>query len=95
MRKKLNKTSVDGAQASEKPYIIFDRELGGYGLKVTPKGKKIFIYQYRLKGTQKTKRITIGQYLDFVESDGKNIRLTVQSARNLSLIHISEPTRPY
>lgn len=86
MRNKLNKTTVDAAKAAEKPYIIFDRELAGYGLKVTPKGKKIFIYQYRLKGTQKTKRITIGQYLDFVESDGKNIRLTVHSARDIAEI---------
>lgn len=86
MRNKLNKTTVDAAKAADKLYIIFDRELAGYGPKVTPKGKKIFIYQYRLKGTQKTKRITIGQYLDFVENGGKKIRLTVHSARNIAEI---------
>ena len=37
MRNKLNKTTVDAAKATEKPYIIFDTELAGYGLKVTPK----------------------------------------------------------
>lgn len=81
MKKKLTKSTIDSAKAENRTYIIFDTELAGYGLKVTPKGKRIFVYQYRVKGSKKSRRITIGTYLDYVQHNDSSRRLTVHVAR--------------
>jgi integrase len=46
-----------------KPGFYWDTELKGFGLKVTDKGKKVFIVQKRLhRGSKTLKRLTIGGY---------------------------------
>ena len=86
MRRKITKSTIDSAKPSETTYIIFDTELVGYGLKVTPTGKKVFIYQYRLRGSSKSQRITIGRYLDFVENYCERQKLTAYTAREIAEI---------
>lgn len=42
---------------------LWDKRLPGFGVKVTPKGKKVFVYQYRMGGRgTKSKRFTIGPH---------------------------------
>ena len=84
MKIKLTKTTVEAAQPKLKDYIIFDKELAGFGLKITPTGSKIFIYQYRISGSKKTQRYTIGRYLDHVINNNKKQRLTVNNARSIA-----------
>lgn len=59
---KLTKTRVDAAQPGEKDYILWDTDLTGFGLKVTPKGAKTYIFQYRMAGgrAMSVQRITVG-----------------------------------
>src|SRR5262249_3648568 len=41
----------------------WDDELPGFGLKVTPAGRKVYLVQYRLGGRKgRTRRVTIGQH---------------------------------
>lgn len=61
-QQKLTKTRVDAALPGEKDYILWDTDLTGFGLKVTPKGAKTYIFQYRMAGgrAMSVQRITIG-----------------------------------
>ncbi len=61
MPQKLTKRVVDASHPSEKDQLVWDSELKGFGLKVTPKGRKVYVVQYRLPGST-TKRFTIGQH---------------------------------
>lgn len=47
-RDKITKRTLDAAQAGERDYFVWDTSFTGFGFKVTPKGRKTFIYQYRL-----------------------------------------------
>lgn len=58
---KITKAVVDSISSSEKDAFIWDRETKGFGLKITPKGKKVYVVQYRLPGSP-TKRFTIGRH---------------------------------
>lgn len=60
---KITKRAVDAAQPGEKPLLLWDDELRGFGLKVTPAGKKVYIFQYRMGGrSTDTRRYTIGTH---------------------------------
>lgn len=57
---KITKRIIDAASPAEKDSFLWDDELTGYGVKVTPAGKKVFILQYRL-GRQ-SRRLTLGAF---------------------------------
>jgi len=59
---KLTKRVVDAAQPSEVDTFVWDSELAGFGLKVTPTGRKVYLYQYRARGVNSTSRVTIGRH---------------------------------
>jgi hypothetical protein len=54
----ISKKTVDAARAGGTDRFLWDDRLAGFGLKVTPAGRKVFILQYRSVG--RTRRITIG-----------------------------------
>ena len=63
LRRRLTKTVIDGLQAGPKDFICWDTELRGFGCKVTPAGKKVFIVQYRIGGRgSRVRKFTIGAY---------------------------------
>ncbi|RUO97999.1 site-specific integrase [Hyphomicrobium sp.] len=64
MRKKIVKSAVDGAVATAgKPIFIFDTELPGFTLKITPTGRKVFQLRYRMGGrAARLVTYTIGRY---------------------------------
>ena len=57
---KLVKRLVESTGVAEKDVFVWDTELRGFGLKVTPRGKKIYIAQYRPRGESMVKRFTLG-----------------------------------
>jgi integrase len=65
MRAKVTKRSVDAAQSSGKRLYVYDTELKGFGLLVTPKGHKSYFVEFRPgSGGRKApkKRVTIGTH---------------------------------
>ena len=60
-KKKLTIRLIEEAQPSSKDVIVWDSELTGFGLKVTPKGKKTFFLQYRTLD-HIARKPTIGAY---------------------------------
>lgn len=81
---RINKTSVDAAQPGDKDWLLWDDKLPGFGLKVTPAGSKVYIYQYRIGGRgAKVRRFTIG----------KHGKLTADKARKQAEIVAGETTQ--
>ena len=65
MATKLTKRTLDALEPREKPYVVFDGALPGFGLQVTPSGAKSFILEYRANGGGRGVaeiRLTLGRY---------------------------------
>lgn len=60
---RLTKRIVETANPSVKDMFLWDGELKGFGLKVTPKGRRVFVVQYWSPSLHRTrKRITLGTF---------------------------------
>jgi integrase len=60
---RITKSSVDAARSGEKDQLLWDDRLPGFGCKVTRKGSKVFVYQYRMGGRgSPVRRYTIGKF---------------------------------
>ncbi len=57
---KITRKTVEAAQPGPRDEFLWDSELRGFGLKVSPKGRKVFVAQYRVRKTGATRRVTIG-----------------------------------
>ncbi len=65
MRKRITKRSVDSLEPGPRPVFLWDTEISGFGCKVTPAGRKIYIFQYRVRGQSNNtapKRVTLGKH---------------------------------
>jgi integrase len=60
MEKKITKRVVDALRPGDKDVFVWDTDMTGFGLKITPAGRKVYIVQYRHAGV--TKRYTIGKH---------------------------------
>jgi integrase len=59
----ITKRAVDAAKAARTDLFLWDRTLRGFGVKVTPSGRKVYIVQYRIGGRHgRTRRYTIGEH---------------------------------
>ena len=60
---KLTKRNVDAAEPGPKDRFIWDEDLRGFGLRITPRGSKSYVFQYRMGGREAgTSRYTIGKH---------------------------------
>jgi integrase len=59
----LTKSVIDNLPAQSRDAVHWDAGLPGFGVKVTPKGRKVFIVMYRLAGAgSRLRKYTIGPY---------------------------------
>ena len=49
-RLRLTKSAIDALPTPDKETVYWDETLPGFGLKITPAGKKVFIALYRTAG---------------------------------------------
>jgi integrase len=62
-RIKLTKNAVDALPATKSDVVYWDSASPGFGVKVTPRGRKVFIVLYRTGGAgSKLRKYTIGPY---------------------------------
>lgn len=62
-KQRLTKRFVDGLEAAEGRLIAWDNEVPGFGVRVSPSGRKTFLLQYRLKGQGRStapKKMSLG-----------------------------------
>jgi len=72
----ITKRTVDAAKAGERDQFIWDNEVHGFGLKVTPAGGRVYIYQYRIARPGEAERTPAKRY-----TIGKHGNLTPEQAR--------------
>jgi integrase len=58
----LTKTAIDRATPAPTPFVLWDDELGGFGCKIHPTGRRSFVVQYRRPGSRRLYQITLGAY---------------------------------
>ena len=59
---KIGERTVAALQPQTTDVYLWDRELAGFGLKLTPAGTKTYLVQYRIGGRRgRTRRVTIGK----------------------------------
>src|SRR6266446_4496728 len=62
-RIRLTKSAIDSLPTSKSDVVYWDAGYPGFGVKVTPKGRKVFIVLYRTGGAgSKLRKYTIGPY---------------------------------
>ena len=58
---RITKEAVEAIRKGSEDAYLWDEKLKGYGVKVTPGGKRVYLIQYRLGGRKgRTRRVTIG-----------------------------------
>ena len=80
----ITKRLVDAAEASDQDKFLWDRDIVGFGLKVSPTGRKIYVLQFRMGGRgSPTRRYTIGKHGAPWTPDGarKEARLLLEQVR--------------
>lgn len=75
-RAALTKRTVDAAKPTTRDQFIWDDEVPGFGLKVTPAGGKVYVYQYRIARPGEAERTSAKRY-----TIGKHGNLTPDQAR--------------
>lgn len=70
MKRAITKSNIDEIDCGETDTFIWDIALIGFGVKITPRNRRIFIYQYK-DDRNKTKRLTIGRIGDLTVSQAK------------------------
>jgi integrase len=83
----ITKRAVDASKARKADSYLWDRELPGFGLKVTPAGRKVYLVQYRLGGRKgRTRRVTIGQHGEltpaFARAEAKRLLGEIAAGRD-------------
>src|SRR6266566_6994313 len=62
-RMKLTKTVIDALPNPSKDIVYWDAGCPGFGVKVTPRGRKVFVVLYRTAGGgSRLRKYTIGPY---------------------------------
>jgi integrase len=83
---RITKSSVDATTSGAKDTMLWDDKLSGFGLKVTPTGSKVYVFQYRLGGRgAKVRRYTIGPHGKFTPDGARKEaeRLAMLAARGV------------
>lgn len=72
---KLTKRAVDAVEATGRRYVIYDAELKGFGLKITPSGGKTWCVEYRAGAGGRSinkRRMVLGATSTFTPDEARN-----------------------
>ncbi len=78
MKMRLTKTAVEAIPPGSRDAYAWDATVRGFGLKVTPKGSRIFILKYRAAGTQRW--LTIGRHGEITAEEARTKAVKLRAA---------------
>jgi hypothetical protein len=79
---KLTKSAIDALPTPAKDIVYWDSGCPGFGVKVTPKGRKVFIVLYRTGGAgSRLRKYTIGPYGRVTPHQARGAALKIFAAR--------------
>jgi integrase len=96
MNAKITKRLVDATQPENRDVFVWDSEVSGFGLKVTPRGSKKYIFQYRMGGRgHPTRRYTIGSHGVFTPDEARDtaIKLRAQVSHGIDPLKLKAEQR--
>ena len=74
---------VEALNAGDRDQYIWDFELPGFGVKVTPAGSRVYLVQYRLGGRKgRTRRITIGRHGSITAEAARETAIRIKETIN-------------
>ena len=79
MRARISKRTIDNLQPAERDLFVWDTELPGFGVKITPTGSRIYVLQYGQ--ARRVHRITLGRH--GVDVTAEQARIEAQRLRGL------------
>jgi len=78
----LTKSVIDELKSAATDVVYWDDSLSGFGLKVTPKGRKVFIVMYRTRdGFSRLRKYTIGPYGQITLAIARTMAQKILAAR--------------
>ncbi len=78
MRMKLTKRTVEAIAVGEADVLLWDDTLRGFGVKVTPKGVRVYVLQYSFGG--RSRRVTIGRHGELTVEEARRKALGLRAA---------------
>jgi hypothetical protein len=78
MRIKLTKRMVEAIAVGEADVLVWDDTLRGFGVKVTPKGARVYVLQYSFGG--RSRRVTIGRHGELTAEEARRKALGLRAA---------------
>ena len=103
----ITKRTVDAAKPATMEYVVWDdggkETIKGFGLKVTPAGAKVYLYQYRLArpgnaAQTAPRKYTIGKHGDLTPDQARNrareLATMVPTASTLAKVNSTPFLRP-
>ena len=78
---KITKRSVDAAPPEAREYFIWDDELRGFGLRVYPSGRKMYLAQFRAGG--RVRRVNVGVHGAITAEDART-----EAMKHLSVVRL-------
>ena len=90
---KLSKRVVDRLAFDGKDTVVWDRDLPGFGVRVYPSGRKVYVVQSRSGG--KSRRVTVGRHGDITPEEARKaaVKLIVRIKAGEPLVD-TEPEAP-
>ena len=93
MRQRITKRAVDSLAPRSRVYFLWDTDLTGFGCKVTPAGRKIYVLQYRTRQQNwkgAPKRLTLGKQGELTPDQARkmaaDLLLEVKAGEDPSLV---------
>src|SRR5688500_6151341 len=83
--RRLTRRFLDSLKPTGVDYILYDADIQGFGVRVLPSGRRLYIVQYRIPGGGRrlnARRITIGEHGTLMPEDARK-----RARELLALVH--------
>src|SRR4051812_34252055 len=73
---RITKRLVDSLESADKDRFVWDEDLGGFGIRIWPSGRKAYVVQYRVPGMGRrgsARRISLGEHGSLTPDEARKL----------------------